>query len=275
MGHYNVAFTTESKIDTSDPTRLKHSLARYATLLDGLTMADYREYPVYVNVGNTGVLYSQMVLEISERRGIVIPDPPTGGIMAARFAAINAAGDSGVDAICRVEDGKLREFMDDRNYMEFIYAVEALREDDVDYVTFHRGEMLGYPDQQRQTEQAASRRIQEITGLAEYDSHSGPLFGTCKAMKRLTNYNGRFGNLWQSTCVLPPLMALVAGYRVGIKRLPNFRYPLVQFLAEDGDPTMVAKRETQAKIVLDIEAYVNMMKTEGKWPPPHDFILLD
>ncbi len=155
-------------------------------------------------------------------------------------------------------------------------AAERIRQLEVDLITFHRGEMAGYPPLQVQTEQEASRRIAEITGLTEYDSHSGPLMGIWSAWEWLLAYDGQYGNMWQSTCVLPPLRALVGGHKVGIMQLPEFRYPLAQRLAEEGEPTMESKRHLQAAIPDDIERYVADVKAQGDglWPPA-DFIMLD
>ncbi len=170
-----------------------------------------------------------------------------------------------------IEDGKIAKFLSQPCLPSVCHALDRILDGSVDFVTFNRGDMPGYPQVQRELEQAAADELAAYSGLLRIDPFVGPFFGSCMAIDSVLEYQGDHGDHWETTCVLQPYRQMARGFRVADQHLP-FTYPLGQFFAEDGVGEMERKREIQQGIVSNVMRYIDDERRHGNWPPKSDFV---
>lgn len=271
--------TTVMGGDLADPARGGVNAARLALAIQGAEAAQQRDVPYVIIVGDKGERGEDLQRIFRGYNAYVFPENEiedrAWGMFHARQQALRLGLEVlNADVQMWIEPEKVAEFLRDLNYGPLMRAVRAIQDGTCQAITPNCRAMIGYPSYQQETERRADERIAEATGLRPYDAFRGPFGGNQAVIRHMLTYQGEYGTKHTTTCVLQQLRVLQGNMDVGIFHLPNFRYPDIQRLTEEGNPNIQAIRDTQEKLADQAIRLVSDSMAAGKWPPPGDLIEL-
>jgi glycosyltransferase involved in cell wall biosynthesis len=175
----------------------------------------------------------------------------TRGMGASRRQALTRAGEiAGPDGIVVWMEPEKLGFVD-----QIYAAVHPIIRGEADLVVPARRSLASYPPEQQHAEQIGDLAFEYLTGI-KLDPWFGPRVMNQAALTHFLNYDGKYGDKWDSIFV-PVLRAVAVGLRV-VSVEVDYTHPAEQTKAETGDIDMLIKRIDQ------LENLVPMLYQEAK-----------
>ncbi|HSE29639.1 MAG TPA: hypothetical protein VLA77_03595 [Candidatus Saccharimonadales bacterium] len=186
------------------------------------------------------------------------PDPRTGKpSMGAgrRQAMLYASQRIGCKAVAWMEPEKL-SFAD-----LLAQAATPVLQGQADLVVPRRTSLASYPIEQQHAEIMGNSAVAGLLG-AEFDFWFGPRVWSLKALPHMLNYNGEFGDKWDSLMV-PVIFTMADGLRVMSVDV-DYIHPAAQTAEEQGSPEMTLKRAEQLYTIIQaLIAIVDRLHARG------------
>jgi len=116
-----------------------------------------------------------------------------------------------------------------------------------DLITLGRKKFHNYPPEQKLGELFVNYALKQFTGL-NWDFCFGPFITSQKGIKFFLDYNGEYGDSWDST-IIPRLRILKAGLKVKYLKV-DYVHSSAQTKEETGNPIFIIKRLEQMNNVI-------------------------
>lgn len=230
-----VLVTTTFYLKLNDP--------RLALAQRTIEAAEGHRYPIIVVDDSSDPAVRQA---IRATRWATVCDQAEDGMGASRRQAIAAglAWESGTaDVVVWLEPEKYPLVA------QLTPAIRAVHERRCELAVLRRPNFGCHPRYQARSEQLGNLALSALTGRPDLDLFFGPRVMSRDAAEVFGRYDGRYGDRWEILFV--PVLQLLAegGWRIHSIPAEFYYHPPEQTAAEEGDPTIVRKRDEQ-RIVL-------------------------
>lgn len=204
--------------------------------------AKKRGLPLFVADAGESLVFSNEL----RYRGALVSGAPHGATMgscrrAAMRAAIASVGEGGVVIWSEPEKHSLISNID--------RIAGPILDDRADLVVPNRSVegILSYPPEQAAAEMVGNLAFEYLTGQS-LDVWFGPFAANRKALQYFLDYQGEYGDLWDSI-IVPRVTAIKAGVRA-TRVLVDYLHPSEQTEQETGNMDFLLKRIDQLKNLI-------------------------
>ncbi len=214
---------------------------RYHLALQALEQYRQLGYPVFLVDDTVGDLGGTVRDKFRRLGATIFSTEVGGGVMGQdRRTAIRMAVESGADLIVWAEPEKL--------LAHFIAGI--LRQSEADLIIVGRQSLESYPSHQRLCEETGNREAAVYTGRRDLDLWFGPRIFTTEAARFFLDYNGEYGDVWDSIFI--PAVRAIADRTLRVESVTvPYTYPLEQAQQEEGDHAFITRRNYQLKVLHD------------------------
>lgn len=235
---------------TSYKSNSNSDICRSALALNLVKEADKFGYPIIVvDEGSP-----QKLIDDFRKNHARVYTQEKKGMGIGRRQAFQLAHDSGEEVIVWVEPEK-------DTFIRYIdCCAEPILKGEAELVIPRRKSLESYPDFQRDSETNGNNFFQEITGTS-IDIFFGPRIFRRNLAHYFTDYDGRYGDLWDSINV--PIVEMVFNRERTREVIVDYEYPVSQSALESNSPEFYEKRRIQLENTKkSLENHWNLLKSK-------------